>query len=222
MFGISGFEFFLILLFAFLIVGPDRLPEFAKKAGTYVARFREAKSEMDKVIKSEVYDANADDPFQQPIDALKKMSDQVENAKTGETFSQRKARYDAERAAERKAAQRAQQEAERQAAAQAAESAQATENEQTAEGEHGVSAAQIQTVQVTPATATTEQVAPTVSVTAQDSSAQGTTQAAQPVAFDPAELYAAQPVVAVNAQPAIAVNTQPAEQAAAPASEEGE
>lgn len=183
MFGIGGFEFFLILLFAFLIVGPDRLPEFAKKAGKFVARFREAKTEMDKVIKTEVYDAKADDPFQQPIDALKKMSDQVENAKSGETFSQRKARYDAERAAERKAAQRAQQEAERQAAAATA-----------AQAAQGAVEAPAQTA--VPATAE----APATPV--------------EP--FDPAELYAAQPIAPVSGSAAA-----PSQAQADPASGKG-
>lgn len=104
MFGIGGFEFFIIIVFAFLVIGPDKLPELAKSAGKFVAKFRSAKSEMDKVIKTEVYDPNAEDPFQTPINTLQKMSTTVETAKSGETFAQRKARYEAQRAAERGAA----------------------------------------------------------------------------------------------------------------------
>ena len=33
MFGIGGFELFLILLFGFLIFGPDKLPAMAKTLG---------------------------------------------------------------------------------------------------------------------------------------------------------------------------------------------
>ena len=33
MFGIGGFELFLILLFGFLIFGPDKLPAIAKTLG---------------------------------------------------------------------------------------------------------------------------------------------------------------------------------------------
>ena len=104
MFGIGGFEFFIIIVFAFLIIGPDKFPELAKSAGKFVSKFRSAKNEMDKVIKTEVYDPNAEDPFQAPIDTLQKMSKTVEQAKSGESFAQRKARYEAQRAAERKAA----------------------------------------------------------------------------------------------------------------------
>ena len=49
MFGIGGFEFFLILLFGFLIFGPDKLPEIAKTIGMAVNKFKKAKDEMDDV-----------------------------------------------------------------------------------------------------------------------------------------------------------------------------
>ena len=35
MFGIGGFELFLILLFGFLVFGPDKLPALAKTAVSY-------------------------------------------------------------------------------------------------------------------------------------------------------------------------------------------
>ena len=40
MFGIGGFELFLILLFGFLIFGPDKLPAMAKTIGKAIAKFR--------------------------------------------------------------------------------------------------------------------------------------------------------------------------------------
>ena len=53
MFGIGGFELFLILLFGFLIFGPDKLPAMAKTLGKAIAKFRSAQDEMNKVIKEE-------------------------------------------------------------------------------------------------------------------------------------------------------------------------
>ena len=51
MFGISGVELLLILVFAFLILGPDKLPEMAKTAGKAIARFRDAQKDMNEVLK---------------------------------------------------------------------------------------------------------------------------------------------------------------------------
>jgi len=131
LFGIGGFELFLILLFGFLIFGPDKLPAMAKTLGKAIAKFRSAQDEMNKVIKEEkIFDPDAEDPFKNPLDALEKMGNAAEsgaknvkkaatstvnaakNAKQ-ESFSERKARYDRERAA-RKEAEKA--EAEKQAA----------------------------------------------------------------------------------------------------------
>ena len=124
MFGIGGFELFLILLFGFLIFGPDKLPAMAKTLGKAIAKFRSAQDEMNKVIKEEkIFDPDAEDPFKNPLDALEKMGNAAEsgakNVKKAatstvnaakdakqESFSERKARYDRERAA-RKEAERA-------------------------------------------------------------------------------------------------------------------
>ncbi len=62
MFGIGGFELFLILLFGFLIFGPDKLPAMAKTLGKAIAKFRSAQDEMNKVIKEEkIFDPDAED-----------------------------------------------------------------------------------------------------------------------------------------------------------------
>ena len=134
LFGIGGFELFLILLFGFLIFGPDKLPAMAKTLGKAIAKFRSAQDEMNKVIKEEkIFDPDAEDPFKNPLDALEKMGNAAEsgakNVKKAatstvnaakdakqESFSERKARYDRERAA-RKEAEKA--EAEKRAAADA-------------------------------------------------------------------------------------------------------
>lgn len=54
MFGIGGFELFLILLFGFLIFGPDKLPAMAKTIGKAIAKFRNAQEEMSGVLKGEM------------------------------------------------------------------------------------------------------------------------------------------------------------------------
>ena len=134
LFGIGGFELFLILLFGFLIFGPDKLPAMAKTLGRALAKFRTAQEEMNKVIKEEkIFDPDAEDPFKNPLDALSKMGDAATSgakevktqattvanqAKTAqaESFSERKARYDRERAARKEAEKKA---AEEEAAKQA-------------------------------------------------------------------------------------------------------
>lgn len=145
MFGIGGTELFLILLFGFLIVGPDKLPELAKTVGKAIAKFRNAQDEMSNIIKkSDVYDPESSEPFKNPLDALDKASAAlskkdsmaksaagkpvaspspgVDDAKKAETFSERKARYDRERAA-KKAAEKAAAEQEAASAAAAASAA---------------------------------------------------------------------------------------------------
>uniref|UniRef100_UPI0015543445 Sec-independent protein translocase subunit TatA/TatB n=1 Tax=Adlercreutzia sp. ZJ473 TaxID=2722822 RepID=UPI0015543445 len=131
MFGIGGFELFLILLFGFLIFGPDKLPAMAKTAGQAIAKFRKAQEEMSGTLKAEVFDKDADAPFKNPLDVIdnaaaktKKTADAAkktaaEAAEKAESFAERKARYDRERAA-RKAAEKEAAEAAAAAAATAA------------------------------------------------------------------------------------------------------
>ena len=59
MFGIGGFELVLILVFGFLIVGPDKLPEIASLIGKGLNKFRTAQSQMQKVIKDEIVEPTA-------------------------------------------------------------------------------------------------------------------------------------------------------------------
>ena len=133
MFGIGGFELFLILLFGFLLFGPDKLPAMAKTLGKAIGKFRNAQEEMNKVIKNEVYDPDSDEPFKNPLDVMEKAADAGKKAANGaskavssaskavsshsssatapkprpagqqESFSERKARYDRERAAKQAA-----------------------------------------------------------------------------------------------------------------------
>ncbi len=101
MFGIGGFEFFIILLFGFLIFGPDKLPEIAKTIGTAVSKFKKAQDEMSAVLKSEVLEASAKSP---ESDASPHSKEGANNSDDGtpETFAERKARYDKERAERKK------------------------------------------------------------------------------------------------------------------------
>ncbi len=93
MFGIGGFELFIILVFAFLIFGPDKLPEVAKTVGKAIARFRSAQEEMNSVIKStDIFDPNdPEQPFKDPVEALDKLAKHQEEKqsakKTGSSSS---------------------------------------------------------------------------------------------------------------------------------------
>ncbi len=95
LFGIGGLELFIILLFSFLIFGPDKLPEIAKTLGTALRKFKQAQAEMESVIKGEVLDVD---------DSQNKKSTQATGNRkaapvtTQESFAQRKARYDKQRA----------------------------------------------------------------------------------------------------------------------------
>jgi len=59
-FGIGGAELFLILIFLFLIVGPERLPQMGRTIGRAIRQFKNAQDEVNKVIQKEVVD-----PFKQ-------------------------------------------------------------------------------------------------------------------------------------------------------------
>lgn len=147
-FGISGFELFLILLFGFLIFGPDKLPQIAKVVGQAVQKFRNAQSEMSKVVKTEIYDPIAEDPVKNPLDAIDK--DNKQKVEKKESFASRKAKYDKERAEKRK----------REAANEAAKEARATaatagKEKKAAAGAAGGAAAGVATAAKTSSTTKT-------------------------------------------------------------------
>lgn len=100
MFGIGGFELFLILLFAFLIFGPDKLPQLAKTLGMAIRKFRDAQDEVNRVVKTEIYDPLSENPVKDPMAAIDKENKQ--KAEKKESFAARKAKYDQEREARRK------------------------------------------------------------------------------------------------------------------------
>lgn len=100
--GIGGNELIIILVVAFLIFGPDKLPDIARTIGRAIAKFRDAQNEVNEVIRKEVYDpiADKDNPLQKVTEKAADLN-KPQQPKT-ETFAERKARYDKIRA-ERKA-----------------------------------------------------------------------------------------------------------------------
>lgn len=89
MFGIGGFELFLILLFGFLVFGPDKLPAIAKTIGKAIAKFRDAQEEMTGQLKKESFiDKDSDEPFKNPLDVIEKASN---DAKSGIKKAKKKA-----------------------------------------------------------------------------------------------------------------------------------
>lgn len=109
MFGIGGFELFIIILFGFLIFGPDKLPEIAKTVGMAINKFKKAKDEMDGVIREEIFDPSAPEPFKNPTRAIERAhsaaKEKIARPEHEETFAERKARYDRERAEAKKRAE---------------------------------------------------------------------------------------------------------------------
>lgn len=117
MFGIGGNELILILIFGFIIFGPDKLPAMAKTIGQAIAKFRRAQNEMSNVLKNEVFDPTAEDPFKNPLDAMARLEKGAKDKQ--ESFSENKARYDRQREAQRRNEERKAQLAEKKAQARA-------------------------------------------------------------------------------------------------------
>lgn len=122
MFGIGETELVLILLFAFMIFGPDKLPGMGKTLGRALRQFRNAQEGFTQVVQTEIVDpateAMSDNPkkpnrkrveFDEDADIEGGEEDAA--AKRTETFAERKKRLEAERkareAAEKEAAEAA-------------------------------------------------------------------------------------------------------------------
>jgi TatA/E family protein of Tat protein translocase len=105
MFGIGETEFVLILIFAFLLFGPDKLPAMGRTIGRGLRQFREAQDSVTKVVQSEVIDpltaaANEGTKKVASKDELDADSDAQAAApeRPKETFAERKARLAKEKA----------------------------------------------------------------------------------------------------------------------------
>lgn len=118
MFGIGETELAIIVLFAFLLFGPDKLPGMGRTIGRAIRQFREAQEGFTSVVQAEVIDPLNEamgDPSQasKARDARRSALDEdsdldadadVPSRRSTETFAQRKARLEAERAAAQKEA----------------------------------------------------------------------------------------------------------------------
>lgn len=129
MFGIGETELALILIFAFMIFGPDKLPGMGKTLGRALRQFRNAQEGFTQVVQTEIVDPAAEamgdkKPNRKRSEEFEEDAD-IEGGegkpatKRSETFAERKARLEAER--------RAAEEAKAAEAAEAAEAASETE-----------------------------------------------------------------------------------------------
>ncbi len=107
-FGIGEGELAIIVVFGFLLFGPDKLPQMGRTIGRAIRQFRETQEKMTAVVQSEIIDPvseAASAPVKPKKAAVDDDSDADEDAaETGapakkETFAERRARLAAEKAA---------------------------------------------------------------------------------------------------------------------------
>lgn len=107
MLGIGSTELVIILVFGFLLFGPDKLPQMGRTIGRALRQFRETQEKLTAVVQTEVVDpmAAAAKAPKAPVAAEDEDADAEGSASTGEapvrkeTFAERRARLAAERAA---------------------------------------------------------------------------------------------------------------------------
>lgn len=108
MFGIGEGELAIIVVFGFLLFGPDKLPQMGRTIGRAIRQFRETQEKMTAVVQSEIIDP-VSEAASAPIkpkktavdddsDADKDAAETAAPAKK-ETFAERRARFAAEKAA---------------------------------------------------------------------------------------------------------------------------
>lgn len=114
MFGIGEGELAIIVVFGFLLFGPDKLPQMGRTIGRAIRQFRETQEKMTAVVQSEIIDPvseAASAPVKPKKTAVDDDSDADENAAEAaapakkETFAERRARLAAEKAASEAAAE---------------------------------------------------------------------------------------------------------------------
>ena len=114
MFGIGEGELAIILVFGFLLFGPDKLPQMGRTIGRAIRQFRDTQEKMTAVVQSEIIDPvteAASAPVKPKKAAADDDSDVDEDAAETaapakkETFAERRARLAAEKAASEGAAE---------------------------------------------------------------------------------------------------------------------
>lgn len=114
MFGIGEGELAIIVVFGFLLFGPDKLPQMGRTIGRAIRQFRETQEKMTAVVQSEIIDPvseAASAPVKPKKAAVDDDSDADEDAvetaapAKKETFAERRARLAAEKAASEAAAE---------------------------------------------------------------------------------------------------------------------
>lgn len=114
MFGIGEGELAIIVVFGFLLFGPDKLPQMGRTIGRAIRQFRETQEKMTAVVQSEIIDPvseAASAPVKPKKSAVDDDSDADKDAAETaapakkETFAERRARLAAEKAASEAAAE---------------------------------------------------------------------------------------------------------------------
>ena len=114
MFGIGEGELAIIVVFGFLLFGPDKLPQMGRTIGRAIRQFRDTQEKMTAVVQSEIIDPvteAASAPVKPKKAAADDDSDADEDAAETaapakkETFAERRARLAAEKAASEGAAE---------------------------------------------------------------------------------------------------------------------
>ncbi|WP_175406081.1 twin-arginine translocase TatA/TatE family subunit [Collinsella aerofaciens] len=147
MFGIGEGELAIIVVFGFLLFGPDKLPQMGRTIGRAIRQFRETQEKMTAVVQSEIIDP-VSEAASAPVKPKKAAAtdddsdadeDAAETAAPAkkETFAERRARLAAEKAASEGATEGegAAEESEAEGAEPAAATAAAVESEPAAEPE---------------------------------------------------------------------------------------
>lgn len=147
MFGIGEGELAIIVVFGFLLFGPDKLPQMGRTIGRAIRQFRETQEKMTAVVQSEIIDP-VSEAASAPVKPKKAAAtdddsdadeDAAETAAPAkkETFAERRARLAAEKVASEAAAEGegAAEESEAEGAESAAVAAAAVEPESAAEPE---------------------------------------------------------------------------------------
>lgn len=114
MFGIGEGELAIIVVFGFLLFGPDKLPQMGRTIGRAIRQFRETQEKMTAVVQSEIIDP-VSEAASAPVKPKKTAVDDDSDADDGavktvapakkETFAERRARLAAEKAASEAAAE---------------------------------------------------------------------------------------------------------------------